>query len=332
MTSPVSPSNKIIDLKGLLEGPPPALNNDGKSVTARLLVDSRCNLGEGILYDDEQDAIVFTNILGTTFNKISLKGETDAMETWKLPKMLCALGLRPASQPGYVCAWEDGFQLYDLEQGKALGPMSEGEKVDNLGLPDRMNDGRVDPSGRRFICGGHAPSGTKIKVYRCEALDGKLVHAPVVDEISTTNSICWSPDGTIMYLADSPTEKIHKYDYQDGKLSNKQHFHDKATGVADGSCVDSEGYVWNAVWRNGDGPSMVQRIDPSNGHVVFEVNMPDTTSCVSCCCFGGKNLDILFITSARENIDPSKEIYSGGIYAVKLEGITGRKESRFLTD
>ena len=134
-----------------------------------------------------------------------------------------------------------------------------------------------------------------------------------------------------MYLADSPTRQIHQYDYhmEDGTISNQQPFHDKPTGVADGSCVDSDGYVWNAVWRSGEGPSYVQRIHPIDGTVVFTVHMPDNTSQVSCCCFGGKHYDILFITTAWENLDPMTEEHAGGIYAVKLQGIVGCPERRF---
>ena len=77
---------------------------------------------------------------------------------------------------------------------------------------------------------------------------------------------------------------------------------------------------------------MVDRIDPSTGDVVFRVNLPDNTSEASCCCFGGKYLDILFITTAHENIDPESEPHAGGLYAVKLpSGITGCQEKRFRT-
>ncbi len=105
------------------------------------------------------------------------------------------------------------------------------------------------------------------------------------------------------------------------------------TGVADGSCVDAQGYVWNATWRQGEGTAMVHRIDPQTGHIVFTVNLPGKTSESSCCCFGGPNLDILFITTAWENLDPSTEVNAGGLYAVKLPaGVLGNKEKRFITE
>lgn len=44
------------------------------------------------------------------------------------------------------------------------------------------------------------------------------------------------------------------------------------------SVVDSQGYVWNATWRAGEGTAFVDRIDPKTGEVVFVVHLPDETS------------------------------------------------------
>lgn len=337
-----------IDLLGLLEGPPAVVNvhnvvveGEIPSLTARLLVDCRCQLGECVLWDDRRDAVVFVNILERSFHRLIVTIETAAqagtnattkLETYTVPKMIGAFALLD-NHPGYLVAWEDGFQLYDLEGGHELGPMSRGEVVNRSGLPDRLNDGRVDPTGTRFVCGGCAGFDAPLKVYTCEydATTNELVHTPLVDEIRVTNSICWSRDGKTMYLSDSPTQQIHQFDYdENGKLSNKRLLHTKPTGNPDGSVVDAQGFLWNATWRQGAGTAMVDRIDPYTGEVVFSVLLPDNTSEASCCCFGGPNLDILFITTAFEYLDPATEPHAGGLYAVKLPpGMSGRKESRF---
>ena len=169
--------------------------------------------------------------------------------------MLCAFGLLETpltssldnddgNNPGYIVAWEDGFQLYDLENGKSLGPMSRGEVVDRSGLPDRLNDGRVDPTGKRFVCGGCATNSEyPLKVYKCEYDDNddptminSLTHTVILDKIGTTNSICWSLDGNEMYLADSPCRTIRKftYDQKEGTIHNGQLMHTKSTGYPDG--------------------------------------------------------------------------------------------------
>lgn len=319
-------------------------------VTATLVIDCHNLLGEGILFDERTNTVLWTDILSSKFHSLSLNYSDPSHgshQVHDLPKKLCSFGLihhinLTSSEEGQtlpvLCAWEDGFQLYDIYQNKTLSIMSIGEDVNPCKGHTRLNDGRVDPSGRRFICGGFYGDtpGVKMKVYRVEQrIDNEsalLYHEPILGSIEVTNSICWNVDGDIMYLADSPLRQIRAYDYtkETGEISNKRDFHSKLAeevGVPDGSCVDSEGYVWNAIWKNGIEPSCVQRIHPVSGKVTFTVQVPDTTSQVSCCCFGGKNLNILFISTAGESRDMEHEPHAGGLYAVRLP-FRGRPESK----
>lgn len=309
------------------------------------IVDSHCQLGECVIYDDRSKAVLWTDILLSEFHKLQLNDDTAdkiVHTTYgPLPKMLGAFGLVDSSNDTeslpLLCAWEDGFQLYDLETGTELSAMSEGEDVNPKKGDTRLNDGRTDRQGKRFVCGGF--HGDKPEFYEkvfsvAQQEDGKLVHAPIVDKIQVTNSICWNLDGSRMFLGDSPAQTIwtYAYDFETGKLSDKKVLNvkqkdEKQTFVPDGSCVDAEGFLWNAVWNYGDAPSTVQRIDPSSGKVVYTVHMPDHTSQVSCCCFGGDNMDILFITSAACNREAEKQPHAGALYAAKVP-FKGVKESR----
>jgi L-arabinonolactonase len=350
-----------------------ATNNN--VATAHLIVDCHCQLGEGILFDDENNTILWTDILASRFHMLELNSSNSSnyqvdddgfkkarFSTHQLPKMLCSFGMLSSSssvknetinsdkqQPGslpLLCAWQDGFQLYDVIQGMALSNTSIGdEDVNPAKGPTRLNDGRVDPTGTRFVCGGYfgEQTETRMKIFKVEQPQhqqqpGKQLqihHEAILDDIRVTNSICWSLDGNTMYLADSPTRQIHSYHYDkaSGKLSDKALLHTKTESkcaVPDGSCVDEQGYIWNAVWRDGQAPGMVQRVDPCTGDVVFTVQMPDTTSQVSCCCFGGPDLNILFITTAavgRDHDPREGEPHAGGLYAVKLP-FKGCLESR----
>jgi sugar lactone lactonase YvrE len=69
-------------------------------------------------------------------------------------------------------------------------------------------------------------------------------------------------------------------------------------GGADGSVVDSEGYLWNARWGGGK------------------------VSQVSCPAFGGNDLKTLYITTAREHMTPEqleREPHAGSVFAVALD-------------
>jgi L-arabinonolactonase len=328
------------DLSGLLAGSSDSF--DGVDVVeACLVIDCHCELAECIIYDDDSHAVLWTDILGKRFHRLHLNSSFEEkaakvrLQTFELPKKLCSFGMVQGNNPSVLlCAWEDGFQLYDMDKGEALSEMSQGEDVNPGKGASRLNDGRVDPAGRRFICGGYFGEmpDIKMQVFKVEQGDDKkLHHETIADGLQVTNSICWSLDGNTMYLANSPTRQIHRHEYdaEQGTLSNKTLLHEKSAtlGVPDGSCVDAEGCLWNAVWRSGAGPAMVQRIDPITGNVVFTVHLPNGTSQASCCCFGGEDLDILFISTAGESRDPHIEPHAGGIYAVKLP-FKGRKESR----
>lgn len=341
---------EILDLSAILHGAS-LVEVDPKLdfVHAQRIVDCRDLLGEGIVYDDRRHAILWTDIEGKRFHELHLDYEKPnklRFITYHLPKMLGSFGLleeegNPAAggdaapEIPLLCAWEDGFQLYDIGKGKELSDMSEGEVVNPNKGPSRLNDGRTSPDGKHFICGAYYGEVAENyeKVFKVEQRDGKLYHEPIVDKVQVTNSISWSLDGSRMFLADSPTKKIFTYAYnaENGTLSDKRllirRSKDEAF-VADGSCVDTEGCLWNAVWcTSGEHPGRVERIDPKTGCVVFTVHIPDATSQVSCCCFGGENMDILFITSASIGRDPKKQPHAGALYAAKVP-FQGRKESR----
>jgi L-arabinonolactonase len=297
-------------------------------VTARLICDIKCELGECCLYDDATNEILFSDILKRRLYKLCLN--TSTLTFRDLPKMLGAFALLKKKEKGYLCAWEDGFEIYDPDSKTSLSSPSIGEDVNPHGLPTRLNDGRCDRSGKNFVCGGYYGDleGIEMKVFRTFMDEnGSLKHHPLVESIRVTNSLCFSPDGKQMYLADSPTRTIFKYDYEDGNISNKTEFHRCPVGVPDGSCIDADGYLWNAIWRDGEGPSFVVRLDPITGKEVFRVNMPDNTSQVSCCCFGGPELNVLFITTARTKRHDT-ECMAGGLYAIKVP-FSGLPESRF---
>jgi sugar lactone lactonase YvrE len=87
-------------------------------------------------------------------------------------------------------------------------------------------------------------------------------------------------------------------------------------GGADGSVVDSEGFVWNARW----GAGKAIRISP-DGKLDKEVLVPGVTR-VSCPAFGGKDMKTLFLTTAREHMTPQEEIEqptAGGVFAIELD-------------
>ena len=119
------------------------------------------------------------------------------------------------------------------------------------------------------------------------------------DGISITNSTSFSPSGDRLYFADSPAQEIVSYDLDTatGEISNRRSFARLPEGAfPDGSDVDADGRLWNAEW----GAGRVTGYNP-DGSIFAQLSVP--ASQASCVTFGGKDLDLLFVTSARADLD-----------------------------
>jgi L-arabinonolactonase len=132
----------------------------------------------------------------------------------------------------------------------------------------------------------------------------------------------------VMYFADSPNREIWAYDYnpRTGDISDKKIFTDFSDqpGMPDGSIVDSEGYLWNAQWSG----HRVVRYRP-DGTVERVISIPAKNA--TCLAFGGKNLDVLYVTTARFLMTSEQikaEPLSGGLFAVKVN-VKGLIEPKF---
>ena len=137
-------------------------------------------------------------------------------------------------------------------------------------------------------------------------------------------------DFKIFYFADSWSGEIWAYDYDiaTGKVANRRTFtriDTSAGGAADGSTVDSEGFLWNAAVY----VSKLVRYAP-DGSVDRVIDMP--VKKVTSVMFGGPNLDILFVTSmAKPPLPrfPGDGVLRGSLFAIYDLGIRGVPEPRF---
>lgn len=188
-------------------------------------------------------------------------------------------------------------------------------------LENRFNDGKCDRRGR-FWAGTTDineidPTGSLYSMGESLTVDRHF------SNVIVANGLGWSPDNRTMYFTDSGIRTIHAFDYDidAGAVANRRDFVvvDPAEGIPDGLTVDAEGCVWSAHWEG----SRITRYNP-NGQVdrVIEMPVPMVTSLA----FGGKNLDKLFVTTARMSMteDQIKAApLSGGLFVldVACEGL-----------
>jgi sugar lactone lactonase YvrE len=215
--------------------------------------------------------------------------------------------LRPRREGGAVLGIERGFALEDANG--TIMPLSELWTDERL----RMNEGACDPEGR-FYCGSMAydkqPGAGAL--YRLEPNRSVQI---VLENVTVSNGLDWSPDGSLAYYNDTATGRVDVFDYErEAGLSGRRPFVTTG-GRPDGLTVDAEGGVWVALSDGG----AVRRYDPE-GVLDEVVELPVTK--VTACTFGGASLDQLYITTSREELDPGVEPQAGSLFRA-VPGVTG---------
>jgi sugar lactone lactonase YvrE len=219
--------------------------------------------------------------------------------------------LRPRAGGGMVVALQREFALVDDEgaEVRRLGELWTDPEV-------RMNDGGCDPQGR-FYCGSTTLAGSpgRGSLYR---LDRDGTASVVVPNVTVSNGLAWSPDGSTAYYVDSHTQRIDAFDYEPRRaLSARRALVriDAAAGTPDGLAVDTDGYLWLALF----GGSAVRRYAP-DGRLDGTVELPVTQ--VTACTFGGPRLDQLYITTSRLGLDHGAEPEAGAVFRADV-GVVG---------
>jgi L-arabinonolactonase len=243
-----------------------------------------------------------------------------------VPEKIGSMALRKSG--GAVVSLRTGFHFLDFDSGECTLVVDPEADLSTT----RLNDGKVDKRGR-FLAGSMDMSEAEPlgSLYR---LDPDLSCHRLEDKIMVSNGPCWSPDGKIFYFTDSWTSELWAYDYNldHGTLSNKRVFAKTAAAdpaaryaVPDGSTVDAEGFLWNALVYGGE----LIRYAP-DGSVDRRIEMP--VKKVTSVMFGGPELDILYVTSmAKPPLPhlPEDGPLGGSLFAIRGLGVRGVPEQRF---
>jgi sugar lactone lactonase YvrE len=273
---------------------------------AELFVDARARLGEGPVWDDRTGRLVWVDIEGMALHQTD--PESGATDTLVVPSPI-GVAL-PRDSGGFIGALEDGFYAID-----GNGQTERIAEIDNRSAGLRFNDGACDPAGR-FLAGTMAydkrpGAGT---LYR---LDVDLSVSRLIDEVTISNGLGWSPDGGTMYYVDTPTRRIDAFDYDvdSGDISRRRPFAEiDGKGRPDGLCVDVEGAVWVALW-----PGWSVRRYLADG--TLDAILPVPVAQVSSCVFGGTALDELFITTAWTNLSDDERAaqpHAGSLFRARV--------------
>ena len=285
---------------------------------AELVVDCRNVLGEGVTWNASAQRLQWVDIQSSEL--WTLDPGSGKVSTHKTAERITCLA--PRRVGGFVVAFASGFAFYDPGTGSREDLASfEPDKPTT-----RLNDGRTDRQGR-FIAGGFDEKDGKF-ISSVVRLDTDRQVGKLFDGVACANGICFSPDGRMMYFADSPARKIwsFEYDIEPEAVSNPRVLatFDAQPGLPDGSCVDADGCIWNAQWNGG----CVVRFTP-DGRVDRVVPVPVLNP--TCVAFGGAALDTLYITTAQYLMTAEQLAaapHSGALFAC-LTGVKGLADPAF---
>ncbi|MFE7846542.1 SMP-30/gluconolactonase/LRE family protein [Microbacterium sp. NPDC057407] len=275
--------------------------------TARVATETVHFLGEGPVWDPIRDRMLWVDImLGAVHTGLlSLDGSITPEDRYDFPDTAGAVAV---SQDGELLV----AGVHRLHRRGPDGVITSGPALIG-GDERRFNDGKPDPAGR-FVVGTMGP-GNELLLR----IDGDEVGV-LDDDLTLANGLAWTADGRRLYTVDTSARRIFVRDYDpgDGVVGERQLFLQLEEGHPDGMTIDEEGHLWVAVWGGG----CVLRVSP-RGEIVSRVDVPAPHT--SCPVFAGPDLDVLVITTARENLSPGdleKHPLSGRLFTIR-PGVRG---------
>lgn len=244
-----------------------------------------CALGEGPLF--AHGRLFWFDILACRLHARA-PGDAEAA-AWSFDEMFSAAGILPDGE--LLLASETGLWRFSPETGARERVVAV--EADNP--LTRSNDGRADRQGGFWI-GTMGKSGERGagSIWRWHR--GELRR--LVSDVTTSNAICFAPDGRRGYYTDTGTRKIMTWALDaDGWPSEEASVLIDLAGAGppDGAVTDSQGALWVALW----GRSKAVRILP-DGRLDAEIALPAPQP--TCPAFGA-DLSTLHFTSAREGMD-----------------------------
>lgn len=278
----------------------------------------KCDLGEGLLWDNKSARMLMTDIMKGKLIEIDIGSKKDRFWVFEEP---VAWVLPTIIHGKYLIGLKAGIALFDIYKPDNIIWINKNFPVDDN---SRLNDACVDSSGRIWYGSMNMlnPSASDGRLASFSAKEGLHIH----DEgFTVTNGPVISPDEKYLFLNDTLQGIVYRYQLmtESGKLKNRTVFKKFSSkeGFPDGMCFDQEGNLWIALWS---GASIVQ-LD-ATGAVLKKVPIPALN--VTNVCFFGHALDRLMVSTAAIGLSKQETIQypaSGALFEVACHGATGIK-------
>lgn len=281
--------------------------------------ETKAELGEGAFWNHETQRFYWVDILGKQLHIFD--PATKINKSFPTPSMIGTVV--PQTDSTAVVALLDGIYMMNTNNGE-LEVLSNIEKDVTM---NRFNDGKCDPLGNLWVGSLNMPQDQATgKLYKV-APDGTATE--MLDNITISNGIVWTQDAKTMYYIDTPTAKIRAFDFDPATatISNERTAVEvpESLGFPDGMAIDAEDKLWVGMWNG----NAVVRFDPETGEMMSKIPIPAHN--VTACAFGGRDLDILYITTASVDMTHDEQQgypQAGSLFSVR-PGVKGVPSTLF---
>ena len=288
-----------------------------------VLCTHRAKIGESPIWSASEQCLYWVDIEGRSLQRFEWANQR--LSQWALVERAGSIALR--SRGGLLAAMESGiFFLSPRQEGKI-----DIERVHPVTFPRtdmRFNDGRCDRSGRFWVSSMVLDTGLGIPAGGLFRVDERGLAGPLFEGLMTGNGLAFSPDGHVLYLAESnrSVQKVWAFDLSTtGEISGQRVFADFSPlpGRPDGAAVDAEGHYWVCATDAGQ----IHRFTPQG---ILERSLSVPFAKPTTCVFGGPDLDQLLVASLQtakpvEGFDPDL----AGAVIVMRPGFKGLPESPY---
>ncbi len=293
-------------------------NHKIKRLKAALWYKSEASLGEGPLWIPNTEELLWVDINKGLVHATNATTKEDKI-IYKGKKPSCIV---PVSVEQFLIADANKIVLLNAKTKKSNEFISVEFNTPNV----RFNDGKADPNGNMWV--GTMEMNIVPNKGKLYLVDGKKTVLQKLDCVSISNGLTWSIDEKTMYYIDTVDRAVYAFDFnENSEISNRRIAIEipEELGYPDGMTIDNKGNLWVAMW----GGNSVICFNPKSGEIIkkVEVDAPHVTSCT----FGGKNMDTLFITTARDGLSETmlkKYPLSGSLFYIKSE-VKGVKMNYF---
>ncbi|KAF5301532.1 hypothetical protein FQR65_LT08836 [Abscondita terminalis] len=316
-----------------------------------------CGHGEAPHWDAETQSLYFIDYIKSSINKYVPSTNQFTTSILKKP-------------PSFIMPIKGTSDRFIVSSGRDIwvitwdGISSDSNYVETIasvdthpgGESNMFDDGKVDAFGILWAGTIHSQVNIATGLPKTGSLYSitKNQIKKHFSDVSVSNGITWSKCLKTFYYIDSSKRTVDKFDYNNETLTlcklksfvtrmslifvaNRQILFSLEKhgipGIPDGMTIDLDGNLWVAVFQ-GNQVLNISTKEPES--LLRSVEMPE--SLITSLCFGGKNLDELYVTTSssdvfvmtEENVGgPPTKPMIGGLYKITGLGVKGSPAESF---